>query len=187
MLPLTRARLPIPSILRTQIQLSRPFSSQPSKNDTSTIPARATNETNEALEESPDRLLPAQAPNRASTWAKSQRARSDAMTGPLFEQTVIEYQPQPYAAIELVHKQPVTWTKDRVVSCNGGGGPLGHPRIFINVDKPKICWCTYCGLPFAHEHHKSYLESLPSSTYPLSATGDAAEANPITRDPLEQR
>jgi len=25
---------------------------------------------------------------------------------------------------------------------------LGHPRIFINVDKPQICSCTYCGLPF---------------------------------------
>lgn len=35
-----------------------------------------------------------------------------------------------------------------MVSCDGGGGPLGHPRIFINLDKPKICWCTYCGLPF---------------------------------------
>lgn len=57
-------------------------------------------------------------------------------------------QPRPLAAIELIHKQPVRWTKERVVSCDGGGGPLGHPRIFINVDKPKINWCTYCGLPF---------------------------------------
>ena len=57
-------------------------------------------------------------------------------------------QPRPYAAIELIHKQPVRWTHDRTVSCDGGGGPLGHPRIFINVDKPQICWCTYCGLPF---------------------------------------
>lgn len=57
-------------------------------------------------------------------------------------------QPRPYSAMELIHKQPVRWTHDRIVSCDGGGGPLGHPRIFINVDKPQICWCTYCGLPF---------------------------------------
>jgi uncharacterized Zn-finger protein len=50
--------------------------------------------------------------------------------------------------MELIHKQPVRWTKERVVSCDGGGGPLGHPRIFINTDKPEICECTYCGLPF---------------------------------------
>lgn len=29
-----------------------------------------------------------------------------------------------------------------------GGGPHGHPRVFINVDKPEIVPCGYCGLPF---------------------------------------
>ena len=57
-------------------------------------------------------------------------------------------QPRPLAAIDLIHKQPVRWTSNRTVTCDGGGGPLGHPRIYINVDKPQICWCTYCGLPF---------------------------------------
>ena len=60
-------------------------------------------------------------------------------------------QPRPYAAIDLIHKQPVRWTHDRMVACDGGGGPLGHPRIFINVDKPQICWCTYCGVPYVSE------------------------------------
>lgn len=84
-------------------------------------------------------------------------------------------QPQPEAAISLIHKQPVRWTSSRTVSCDGGGGPLGHPRIFINVDKPQICWCTYCGLPFAHEHHRKHLQSLPSTTYPLEPVGEPAE------------
>lgn len=69
---------------------------------------------------------------------------------------LIGQKPQPEAAINLIHQQPVRWTKERKVSCDGGGGPLGHPRIFINVDKPQICWCTYCGLPFV---------SLPISMY----------------------
>ena len=57
-------------------------------------------------------------------------------------------QPRPMAAIELIHKQPVRWTNQKVVSCDGGGGPLGHPRVFINTDKPAILPCGYCGVPF---------------------------------------
>jgi len=57
--------------------------------------------------------------------------------------------------MELIHKQPVRWTKEKVVSCDGGGGPLGHPRIFINTDKPQINWCTYCGLPFVRTSYRN--------------------------------
>ncbi|KAG9692055.1 NADH-ubiquinone oxidoreductase, partial [Aureobasidium melanogenum] len=88
-----------------------------------------------------------QAPNRKGVWSRSQQAREKAMVGPRFEQMIMYDQPRPMAAIELIHKQPVRWVKERTVKCDGGGGPLGHPRIFINVDRPQICWCTYCGLP----------------------------------------
>jgi NADH dehydrogenase (ubiquinone) Fe-S protein 6 len=149
-----------------------------------------------------------QAPNRPGTWTRSQLPREKAMTGPRFEQMVIEdqvrpllqsqskadhpQQPRPYAAIELIHKQPVRWRKERVVACDGGGGPLGHPRIFINLDKPQITACTYCGLPFvggaaprgltanilqANEHHRKHIESLPSNPYPLNATEGAQAVN----------
>jgi len=131
-----------------------------------------------------------QAPNRSTVWSRSQQPRDRAMTGPRFEQTIIEHQPQPYAAIELIHKQPVRWTHDRVVACDGGGGPLGHPRIFINTDKPQVSMCTYCGLPFANEHHRKYLESLPSTPYPLGPTGDPAEVSEpqkVTDEPIAQR
>jgi len=57
-------------------------------------------------------------------------------------------QPQPLSAMEMVHKVPVQWTHSRVVACEGGGGPAGHPRIFINTDKPEIAVCNYCGTPF---------------------------------------
>ncbi|KAJ4293512.1 hypothetical protein N0V90_008795 [Kalmusia sp. IMI 367209] len=139
-----------------------------------------------------EELRTSQAPNYKGTWSTSQQPREIAMQGPRFEQTIFEDQPRPYAAIELIHKQPVRWTNDRTVSCDGGGGPLGHPRIFINVDKPQICWCTYCGLPFAHEHHRAHLESLPESqlAYPLAPKGDPAEVSEsqrITNEPLGQR
>ncbi|KAK6384800.1 hypothetical protein LTS17_002363 [Exophiala oligosperma] len=122
-----------------------------------------------------ERARQLQAPNRAKPWSRSQMPRELAMTGPRFEQTIIESQPAPYAAIELIHKQPVRWVDDKRVACDGGGGPLGHPKIYINVDKPQICWCTYCGLPYAKKEHKKHLESLPSTTYPLAPTGDPME------------
>ncbi|KAK1640180.1 zinc-finger domain-containing protein [Colletotrichum phormii] len=109
-----------------------------------------------------------QAPNRSLVWSRSQKARAEAMTGPRFEQTDFSLQPQPHSAMELVHKEPVRWTHARVVACDGGGGPSGHPRIFINTDKPEISSCNYCGLPFANEHHRKHLESLPETSYPLA-------------------
>ncbi|EXF81117.1 hypothetical protein COL5a_010719 [Colletotrichum fioriniae] len=109
-----------------------------------------------------------QAPNRSLVWSRSQKPRAEAMTGPRFEQTDFSLQPQPHSAMELVHKEPVRWTHARVVACDGGGGPSGHPRIFINTDKPEISSCNYCGLPFANEHHRKHLESLPETSYPLA-------------------
>lgn len=50
--------------------------------------------------------------------------------------------------MDLIHKEPVRWTHDRIVACEGGDGPAGHPRVFINTDKPEIAICGYCGLPF---------------------------------------
>ncbi|KAB8360828.1 hypothetical protein FH972_024562 [Carpinus fangiana] len=145
---------------------------------TNATPTSSTGTTGAALQEFPEdaeKRRTLQAPNRAGVWAQSQRPREVAMAGPRFEQTIMEDQPRPLAAIELIHKQPVRWQHKRQVSCDGGGGPLGHPRIFINLDKPQVCWCTYCGTPYANEHHREYLESLPSTPYPLEATGDAAE------------
>ncbi|KPM40633.1 hypothetical protein AK830_g5921 [Neonectria ditissima] len=108
-----------------------------------------------------------QAPNRTGVWSRSQRPRSVAMTGPRFEQTDFSVQPQPKSAMELIHKQPVRWTHDRIVACDGGGGPSGHPRIFINTDKAEIASCNYCGLPYANEHHREHLEALPETSFPL--------------------
>ncbi|KAL1959905.1 hypothetical protein VTO42DRAFT_573 [Malbranchea cinnamomea] len=161
--------------------------------ETNATPTDAMGGIDGALQESQERareILERQAPNRKTTWAASQQERAVAMSGPRFEQTIMEYQPQPYAAIELIHKQPVRWVNKRIVSCDGGGGPLGHPRIYINVDKPQICPCEYCGLPFAHEQHRETLEALPRTPYPLEPLGDPAEVNEtqrITEGGYEQR
>lgn len=87
---------------------------------------------------------------------------------------------------------------------------MGHPKIFINVDKPQIVYCTYCGLPYvslsfkmrhilyichrltatvqAHEQHREYLKSLPSTSYPLEPTDEAAEETQrLTEGAAEKR
>jgi NADH dehydrogenase (ubiquinone) Fe-S protein 6 len=48
------------------------------------------------------------------------------------------------AAIELIAEQPIHYIDDRIAVCDGGGGPRGHPKIFINVDKPGSHACGYC-------------------------------------------
>ena len=34
------------------------------------------------------------------------------------------------------------------VGCDGGGGALGHPKVYINLDDGKPHGCIYCGLRF---------------------------------------
>ncbi|KAL3310976.1 NADH dehydrogenase Fe-S protein subunit 6 ndufs6 [Cichlidogyrus casuarinus] len=41
----------------------------------------------------------------------------------------------------------------RIASCDGGGGALGHPKVYINLDQPGNHTCGYCGLRFVQKHH----------------------------------
>ncbi|KAK5134750.1 hypothetical protein LTR08_006125 [Meristemomyces frigidus] len=156
----------------------KPGHSPVSPNTTNALPTSSEGNFDKVLQESAgeaEQKRVMQAPNRETVWSRSQKPRAEAMVGPRFEQTIMEDQARPYAAIDLIHKQPVRWSKARVVSCDGGGGPLGHPRVFINLDKPMILPCNYCGLPFANEHHRKYLASQPSTLYPLEPMNDPAE------------
>ncbi|CAB1320733.1 unnamed protein product [Coregonus sp. 'balchen'] len=57
-------------------------------------------------------------------------------------------------AIKLVAEEPISGIEARVVSCDGGGGALGHPKVYINLDKEtKVGTCGYCGLQFKQTHH----------------------------------
>ncbi|KAH9849739.1 ubiquinone oxidoreductase 20 kd subunit [Lenzites betulinus] len=97
-----------------------------------------------------------QAPNFATTWSTSQRPRPQAHSGPRFEQTIMELQPNPLSAMEMIAQEPIRVVNGRKAVCDGGGGPLGHPKIFINLDKPGPRACGYCGLRFEqapHHHH----------------------------------
>ncbi|XP_053247137.1 NADH dehydrogenase [ubiquinone] iron-sulfur protein 6, mitochondrial-like [Podarcis raffonei] len=57
-------------------------------------------------------------------------------------------------AIDLIAQQPVSEVETRVISCDGGSGALGHPKVYINLDKDtKTGTCGYCGLQFKQQHH----------------------------------
>ncbi|KAH0956041.1 hypothetical protein HN011_010199 [Eciton burchellii] len=56
-------------------------------------------------------------------------------------------------AIDLINEVAPSSQKDRIVACDGGGGPLGHPKVYINLDKPGNHTCGYCGLRFYKEDH----------------------------------
>jgi uncharacterized Zn-finger protein len=42
---------------------------------------------------------------------------------------------------EIVH------VDDRVVACDGGGGALGHPRVFLRIEDREVV-CPYCSRLF---------------------------------------
>lgn len=62
---------------------------------------------------------------------------------------------------ELIHKVQPIYVDSTVAVCDGGGGALGHPIEFIELNKrnpeePSVC--KYCGLsylmkPHGHGHH----------------------------------
>ncbi len=52
-------------------------------------------------------------------------------------------------------KFEVIQVTSREVACNGGGGALGHPKVFLHIDRDKdnTVVCPYCSRTYA------YLES----------------------------
>ena len=67
----------------------------PNVSETNAVPLDPMGGRDEPLQESPqqaERLRQSQAPNRATTWSRSQRPREEAMTGPRFERTIMEHQ-----------------------------------------------------------------------------------------------
>ena len=67
----------------------------PNVSETNALPVSAEGKRDATLQEMPEdaeRQRQMQAPNRATIWSRSQAERSTAMSGPRFEQTIMEYQ-----------------------------------------------------------------------------------------------
>ncbi len=54
---------------------------------------------------------------------------------------------------------------EMVAACNGGGGPLGHPRVYLNQAPTGRVECPYC----------SRLYVNPAVERPGEAAGEGAE------------
>jgi uncharacterized Zn-finger protein len=42
-------------------------------------------------------------------------------------------------------------TDEMIVACNGDGGPLGHPRVYLNLAPRGEVECPYCSRLFVNE------------------------------------
>lgn len=54
----------------------------------------------------------------------------------------------PKWAVHLIMEIKPTPVVGRKVWCDGGSGAEGHPRIYINLDKPGPQFCMYCSRGF---------------------------------------
>jgi uncharacterized Zn-finger protein len=48
--------------------------------------------------------------------------------------------------VEIIHV-----TKP-VVGCDGGGGALGHPLIYLNLTRDQVVECPYCSRRYVLDH-----------------------------------
>lgn len=111
MLPLSLSRLPAlstrllhrgytsttPRHSENRIQPNDPTvpKNPPNVSETNALPVDAVGARDAPLQEMPEegeKQRQMQAPNRAKIWSRSQQPRDKAMTGPRFEQTIMEYQ-----------------------------------------------------------------------------------------------
>jgi len=63
---------------------------------------------------------------------------------------------------------------EMVAACNGGGGPLGHPRVYLNLAPAGQVECPYCSRVFVNRHAAA-AASLVSGVVMPSAHGPGAE------------
>jgi NADH dehydrogenase (ubiquinone) Fe-S protein 6 len=70
-------------------------------------------------------------------------------------------------AIDLVKEDPIIVCDSKSV-WSSGGGPLGHPKIFINLDQPGVHYCGYSGKRFIKKKYYNLAEhgkAIPYSQY----------------------
>ena len=58
-----------------------------------------------------------------------------------------------------------------VAACNGGGGPLGHPKVYLNLSADGQVECPYCSRLFIHQSKRGHstaghVVETPAATKP---------------------
>jgi uncharacterized Zn-finger protein len=47
--------------------------------------------------------------------------------------------------VEDATENEVVYVADKSVDCDGGGGALGHPKVYLNLGEDGETACPYCG------------------------------------------
>jgi uncharacterized Zn-finger protein len=50
---------------------------------------------------------------------------------------------------------------EMVTACNGNGGPLGHPRVYLNLAPAGQVECPYCSRVFVNRKAAPHIEEAP--------------------------
>ena len=66
---------------------------------------------------------------------------------------------------------------EMVAACNGGGGPLGHPRVYLNLAPSGRVECPYCSRQFVN----------PTTLRAGGVAPEAGVATPSAQAPGEER
>ncbi|HET6468198.1 MAG TPA: zinc-finger domain-containing protein [Geminicoccaceae bacterium] len=66
----------------------------------------------------------------------------------------------------LLNDREIVVTDHIEVRCDGGNGPLGHPAIYMTLEKGGEAVCKYCGRRYVHTSHEDVptirLNGLPT-------------------------
>jgi uncharacterized Zn-finger protein len=62
------------------------------------------------------------------------------------------------------------------VACDGGCGPLGHPKVYMAIDRTGRVTCAYCGRLFVHDPERAG-QSLLMAPDEAAALTPSAPAN----------
>ena len=60
-----------------------------------------------------------------------------------------------------MHPFEIIEVDEAVAACNGGGGPLGHPRVYLNLGPAGRIECPYCSRLFVKRGTPHEPEHLP--------------------------
>ena len=74
-------------------------------------------------------VLAPQAPNHPTPWSTNQQQRPVAGHNPRLEQTVMELQPNPLSAMELIAREPIRFVHGRKAVCDGGVYTISSERV----------------------------------------------------------
>ena len=50
--------------------------------------------------------------------------------------------------MDVMEPLEIKHVDSEVFSCDGGDGPIGHPRVFLNMEGKREIDCPYCGRRF---------------------------------------